>query len=586
MRLISKISNKKARLALAISVSIALFSALLAVATYYHYYYNRFLPNTYIAGIYVGNKTVTQAKSSLASSVVSPKVLQIMTNTDSSSFEIPLTAINFSYDFDATINNASKFALNTSVVSGIQALLQPNSKIVMPLMFNLDEETLNKHVDTIISQIVVDPVYPSVKLENKQVIVQKGSNGKTADKQLLVNQIKENLSVANIQTLFISTKFIDPTLTDEQAENYKQEAARYIGESIDLVSQDYTHIITDAQIIELLEEDNTWNEEKLATIIDEVKRNVNREPQDSVFVFENNKVKEFTPSKDGLEVKTEDLKSEILSKLNQLTTTEDLVAVNIPVIATQPKVSNSEVNDLGIKELIGRGTSTFKGSISSRVYNIALASSRINGSLIKPGETFSFNNALGDVSKLTGYKEAYVIKDGRTVLGDGGGVCQVSTTFFRAAMDAGLPIAERRGHSYRVGYYEQDAGPGLDATVYAPTTDLKVVNDTPGHILVQAIPDTKNLTLVFEFYGTSDGRVSQVTKPVILSSTAPPEDQYVDDPTLPTGQVKQIEHKAWGAKTSFNYTVTRNGEEIYKKSFVTNYRPWAAVFLRGTGPAI
>jgi len=136
-----------------------------------------------------------------------------------------------------------------------------------------------------------------------------------------------------------------------------------------------------------------------------------------------------------------------------------------------------------------------------------------------------------------------------------------------------------------VGYYEQDSAPGFDATIYAPSPDLKINNDTPGHILVQTSVDTKTSTLVFEIYGTKDGRVASVTKPVVSAQVAPPEDLYVDDPTLPAGTVKQIDYKAWGAKVSFNYLVTRNGEEIYKKTFVSNYRPWQAVYLRGTAPA-
>jgi vancomycin resistance protein YoaR len=240
---------------------------------------------------------------------------------------------------------------------------------------------------------------------------------------------------------------------------------------------------------------------------------------------------------------------------------------------------------LGINELIGRGSSTFRGSISGRIYNIGLASSKFDGVLVAPGDVVSFNNIVGDISSLTGYKTAYVIKDGRTVLGDGGGVCQVSTTLFRAALDAGLPIVERRAHSYRVGYYEQDSGPGLDATVYAPTTDLKFKNDTPAYILIQTIYNAKNYSLVFEIYGTDDGRISNITKPVITSSSPPPDDLYIDDPSLPAGTIKQIDYKAWGAKTQFDYKVERNDEVLIDKTFYSNYRPWQAVFLKGTGPA-
>ena len=213
-----------------------------------------------------------------------------------------------------------------------------------------------------------------------------------------------------------------------------------------------------------------------------------------------------------------------------------------------------------------------------------MAASRINGTLVKPGETFSFNNALGDVSQFTGYRQAYIISGGKTILGDGGGVCQVSTTLFRALLNGGLPINERTAHAYRVGYYEQNSPPGLDATVYGPTPDLKFTNDTPGHILITAKADSKNLSLVFELYGTSDGRKSTISNPVVSNITPALPTVYQDDPTLPMGKTKQIDYAAAGARVTFNYSVERNGENIYKKTFVSNYRPWAAVYLKGTGP--
>jgi vancomycin resistance protein YoaR len=191
---------------------------------------------------------------------------------------------------------------------------------------------------------------------------------------------------------------------------------------------------------------------------------------------------------------------------------------------------------------------------------------------------------LGDVSVYTGYQQAYIIKGGQTVLGDGGGVCQVSTTFFRAALDAGLPIIERHPHAYRVSYYEQNSKPGFDATVYSPSVDLKVKNDTPAYILIQTKTDIKNATLTFELYGTSDGRVATVSSPYIWDVTPAPPALYIDDPTLPAGQIKQIDFAAAGAKTSFDYKVTRGEEILQQKTFYSNYRPWQARYLRGTKP--
>lgn len=327
-----------------------------------------------------------------------------------------------------------------------------------------------------------------------------------------------------------------------------------------------------------------FSEEKLSEKLKPTTDAVNKKAIEALFNFEGEKVIEFRPSENGLEVDINKLNQLVLSKAKLVlnNTPHKVILISLPVKTIQPALTTDKVNKMGIRELIGSGTSTFKGSIENRIYNINLASSRLNGILIKPGDTFSFNKTIGDVSSLTGYKQAYVIQNGRTVLGDGGGVCQVSTTFFRAVLNTGLPIVERNQHAYRVAYYEQDSGPGIDAAIYTPNIDLRFKNDTGNHILVQTIIDNEEQRLTFMFYGTSDGRTSELTTPVILSQSPAPEPKYEDDPNLPKGQVKQVDFAAAGANVFFTRTVTRDGKTIISEKIASNYRPWQAVFLRGT----
>lgn len=330
----------------------------------------------------------------------------------------------------------------------------------------------------------------------------------------------------------------------------------------------------------------TMNESYIDETINYASSLVDVPAQDALFNFEGGRVKSFKLSKNGLKLNREKTKKEVLGHLHTLATSNgtdiELKKIELPVEILEPEITTEKANDFGIKELIGQGNSKFVGSIPGRVHNVELGASRLNGRLVAPGSTFSFNDALGDVSAATGFQQAYVIKGGRTVLGDGGGVCQVSTTLFRAAMASGLPIVERHAHSYRVSYYEQDTGPGMDATVFAPSVDFKFKNDTPAHILITAETDTVNKTLVFSFYGTSDGRRAEITKPVILSQVPPPPDLFQDDPTLPKDMIKQVDWKAWGAKVNFDYKVTRDGETLIEKSFFTSFQPWQSVYLRGT----
>ena len=327
-----------------------------------------------------------------------------------------------------------------------------------------------------------------------------------------------------------------------------------------------------------------WKSDPVHQAIGELAARIDIPVENALFQFDAGRVTAFRASRSGRAVQKDEALDRFESAVKALPHAPSYLAVvNLPVYTIEPSVATEKVNSFGIKELIGRGYSEFTGSIAGRIHNIRLAASRLNGTLIAPGETLSFNDTVGDISTTTGYQPAYIIKEGRTVLGDGGGVCQVSTTLFRAALAAGLPITERRAHAYRVKYYEL-AGfkPGLDATVFSPSVDQKIKNDTPAHILIQTKTDTKNMTLTFELYGTHDGRSSEITNHIVWDQSPPPEPLYQDDPTLAVGVTKQVDWAAWGAKASFNYRVTRGNEVLQDTKFVSVFRPWQAVYLKGT----
>jgi vancomycin resistance protein YoaR len=546
----------------------------------------RISPGVYVAGISLGGKTPEEAIETLENNVVVPT--QIALSSENQDFKIDLQNVGFSYDFVRSAEAAYEIdKTGNFLYDFFRRLSLPFKKANLGLRLAFNEEKLNEAISVIAGQASIEPIYPSAKLVNGSILVEKGVKGQELNAEALRLEIGHNLAFTDNSSISLPIKDIDPTLTDEEVESFKTRSENLINRSISLLFEYNTYTYRNNDLFALLDPKGEYQEEEINKLVENLSSEINREPQDPTFAFTGGRVEEFLPAKDGVTVEEESLKNLIIENLKKLETTDEKsLSFNIPVKTAPPKTKTEDVNNLGIKELIGRGTSRFAGSISSRIHNIALAASSFNGVLVPPGAVFSFNETLGDVSLFTGYQQAYVIKDGKTVLGDGGGVCQVSTTFFRAILDAGLPVIERRAHAYRVGYYEQDSPPGFDATVYSPTTDLKFKNDTPGHLLIQTYTNTRNATLVFEIYGTSDSRVASTTKPVVTDVTPPPEDLYQDDPTLPEGTIKQIDWKAWGAKVRFNYQVVRGGETIYQKTFYSNYRPWQAIFLRGTGPAI
>lgn len=325
----------------------------------------------------------------------------------------------------------------------------------------------------------------------------------------------------------------------------------------------------------------TYYDEPVSTFIQDTAASYNMPAKNALFQFEDGKVTTFKADEKGIEILTDEFIKDFRAEVESISDKNTQLTVVVKDRIIEPEITLAEANNQGIEELIAIGKSDYSHSIPSRIHNVILAASKFNGVMIPKDGEFSFNSIIGDISSRTGYQPAYVIQNGRTVLGDGGGVCQVSTTAFRAALNAGLPITERHAHAYRVSYYENDSDPGLDATIYVPTVDLKFKNDTPASILIVTEVDEENMILTFKLYGKKDDRQVEIS-PVTIWDVAPaPEPLYEDDPTLPVGQVKQVDYAASGAKTKFTYKVTK-GDEVKEETFTSIFRPWRAVFLRGT----
>ena len=264
----------------------------------------------------------------------------------------------------------------------------------------------------------------------------------------------------------------------------------------------------------------------------------------------------------------------------------------LAVTTTQPAVSDSAtMAELGIKELVVEATTSFKGSSQARIANVKVAAARFNGIIIPPKGTFSFNDIVGNISKEDGFEEGLVIVGNRTIKGVGGGVCQVSTTAYQAALRAGFPVVERYNHGYRVRYYEDKVlglGPGFDSTVYSPWADLKFVNDSEAHLLIETEYNPAKVTVTFRMYGTKDGREVQFSDMSELDRVLAPPDIYEKDTEgeIAAGQIKQVDYAVDGATMSFVRTVTRNGETLISEKVISKYQPWANRFKFGEGAVL
>lgn len=497
-------------------------------------------------------------------------------------FSVELSSISAEIDKEKMISDLLYRRINQGLLKYIGAFFQGRD---FKLEIKLDDSKFDKEIDRIASQIEKPFIPSELLIEKGEVKVKDGQLGKRVDINILKENILKIITGYNLDNrVEIPVEIIGFLPKADIKLEVIKKASKLINKKIVLTWEEEKSEVEKAQIINWIGFGDGCNLNKISGFVETFDNSIKREPREAVFKFENGKVVEFEASRDGFLIDSAKLKETLCQEINNWTESEKKeIVVELPLILIAPKINTESVNDLGIKELLGRGTSSFRHSSTIRNFNVEKGSSIINRILVAPDETFSFLKALGEVTLDNGYKKAYVIKKGKTELDVGGGVCQVSTTFFRAILDAGLDITERHAHAYRVSYYEEDNRPGFDATVFIPSPDLKFINDTGHHLLIQSIYDGKNKKLIYEIYGTSDGRKVEISNYRQWDAQPAPPDVWIDDPTLSPGKVVKDESKVPGLKASFEWKVTKNGEVLHQKTFSSAYVPWAAVYRRGPG---
>lgn len=592
--------QKKQNIALlSVGVLLILVSCWL-VFIYMNYYQSRFYPKTYLDDVNVSGLNLSEAKARIQ------EKLNKNIDFENDELQVYFQEKNVSAKLlDLEIENDLEQNLAQAFALGHQEKFWPKIKLIVKGHFypnkyysqlSYQQEKVQQLVEQLKTQVDFAGKKPSVSLINKQITVQAGQDStelliaetwEVLQEQLFTKKISE-LKKENLQ---ISAVIIHPilALNPDEIDFAQTQAEKLIGQEL-ILSYEYQKIrLNDKQLVDFLDLPEGIDQEKITLFIDDLKTQINRPSSDAVFNYDPNTlvVTEFMPDKNGLEINSETTATIIKSFVSNILGSEnsELSQENkfdLPMVSAPANITLDKTNDLGIKEVIGFGESWYDHSIPNRIYNVSLTAGRINHHIVKPGQEFSFNVALGEVSDKTGYKNAYIIEAGKTKLAPGGGVCQVSSTLFRTLLNAGVKITRRLPHAYRVSYYEIGNEPGFDATVYAGSTDLRFINDTPGHILISCQADSENLYMFCKLYGTSDGRKTAIVKYKKWGQSPALPTVYIPDASLRPGQLKQIDWSASGIKAEFtNVIYDKNGEMLREDYYYSRYRPWAAKFLQG-----
>ncbi len=445
----------------------------------------------------------------------------------------------------------------------------------------------------LVIQVYVPLREPSVSFDGREVVYTPGQPGREVDITTTWPRLQQALSeVTDLglppKPLTVAVREVSPAVVDVRT---LEESVRHLAtQPIILRAGEQTLALDPFQLspaVTLVPSNAGENPEvrvdrdHLREILTQLAATYRRPPVDARLDYDpiNDRFIVISPSQNGWELDVDAAVEAVASALES-----GQREVQVPVRVLRPQVPmDATPAALGIREVIGEGVTYFRGSSAPRVANIVRSAEAVRGVVIPPGGVFSFNEAAGAITAANGYEDSLIIWGDRTAVGIGGGVCQVSTTLFRAAFYAGLPIVERWNHGYIVSWYGE---PGLDATVYSPYVDFKFKNTTNAYVLVQPIVDVEEGVLIFRLWGTDPGWEVEVSEAIKENIQEPPPPVYQEDPSLPTGVVRQVEWAKPGMTVRITRTVRRGDTIIEQREFVSTYQPWRAVYLYGPGTRV
>ena len=455
------------------------------------------------------------------------------------------------------------------------------------LRASLNQPQLHAFLSAVAAEVDREPTNAALTVRNGQLVVGQANPGRRVDASATAARVPVP-STLTPQTVEVEVMPSPPALSDTAIQEARATAQKMLAQPLSLKLGERTWSMTPAQLGALIEFRRVANpggdrlsaqlaEPRVAAIVKTLAAEIDRPAVDAQLRWTATGVAILRESADGLRL---DQAAAVRAITAQAAS--DAREVTLTTTVAKPALTSDPALVDGIKQLVATGSSKFAGSAPERVNNIQVAATKLDGQIVLPGQTFSFLKALGPITTEAGFQEGLTIQGDATVPGVGGGVCQVSTTLFRAAFFGGLPIVERHQHTYRVGYYEQDGSPvGFDAAVYDPGVDFRFRNDTPHALLMHAQVDTRTSTLTFRFYSTSAGREVKLTPQRTNEIKAGPRLPDVVDPLLPKGVRKQVEWSADGADATIRRLVTQNGSPLLNDAFFSRYGPWREKWLVG-----
>lgn len=575
-----------------------------ALAIFRLRYAGRVYPGVFVEGVALGGLERSSAVAALDERAARLERGFVTFTYGGQTWQPSMTELGVGVDVAGSLAAALDVGRNDDAWGRIvetRGLLDADTRL--PLRFRLDDPTLSSWFDRVDRELGLPPRDAVLIIEGAAVSIQAETDGTTVDRvsaRALIVSALDSLTPLN-HTLPV-TPFpvavrasdleparaeVERALTDPVTVTFEQEMwplapddlGRFIEARVDRTPDGEVAATAELDLDRLTQ----WLETEFA---DEI----NREPVDASVGWDEELVP-LMPSSDGIA-----LEPEAFAQAVSESVFGDHTPVEIPVTVTKPAVDSTNLAALGITTELGTGSSNYEGSKPDRATNIQVGADLLSGTLIPPGGEFSFNYGVGVINEEAGFVEANVIAGERIGRDIGGGICQVSTTVYRAALLAGLPITEWWPHLYRLSFYERDGWEaGYDASILQPEGDpfsggdFQFANPTDSWMLVESWANGTNVWVTI--YGPDLGYTVTLEEPTVGEPISPTENLEIVDPELPAGTVQQTELEQPGLDVTFDRIVTdRDGREVSRDTFDTHYQPQANVWkvspdMEGASPA-
>jgi len=573
-------------LALISLVGFILVLAGVALASYQMVYSQRIPLGVRILDLDVGGLEPTDAKGLLSANLEAYQRTPLVLKQGGRELRALPGELGANFNVDESVGRALRLGQEGTIFERMQRQVslwqQPRT---LDPVFVFNEPAFQGGLARLVKEVEKPPQDASIKLVGTEVAATSARPGQQIDRQAFQQRLVEAMGNLSATPIELPTKSIPVQIKDEDLAPVRKQIESTLAEPVVVRYGEKRWTLSRATLADMvsfqqgkdasgsLKVQATVAADKAEAWAKDVAKEVDLAPQDARITWNGARLSIASPGRAGVSVET----AKFGEGLSKALAKGDRV-VDLPVVV-KPAAGTDDISRLGVQAKLAEASTSYAGTLPDRIHNVRLGAERINGKVVPPGGIYSMSEALGPISEATGYKLGFAIIGQDTVLDVGGGLSQLTTTVFKAAFAAGLPIVERTTHYYRIRRYEPILG--IEATIYPPAVDMKFRNDTGHYIVIATRTDAGNVYITI--YGTPPDREVVVEGPIVTNVV--PTDREVirnETPLLPKGQEITSEVAEDGIDVTVYRIIKVGGKEVRRDRFFARFRPSHNVILVGT----